>query len=220
MLETVLGAVIAIVITIAVENWRRPKLRLEIAPFGEPTYGPGKPATSSRYLALRLHNDSLPRFVGWMSRSAAFRCNGQITFHHLIDGQDFFGKSMPIRWGATEQPIPQQLVDTAGRLIGHIVDEDRLMRTPTVDIYPGEHADLDVAVRFDSDNDCFGWSNLNYHSNPPWRHPGWKLPPGRYLVKVTLRSAGEKCNGLFRLVNDGPRDSFRLLPTDAGDKVQ
>jgi hypothetical protein len=82
-----------------------------------------------------------------------------------------------------------------------------------MDVYPGEFEILDVAVRLDDEEDCYGWKNESYFCIPPWRNPNWKLPRGRYLVSVEIASSGQKCVGLFRLINDVPGTDFRLEPS-------
>ncbi|MGA2510636.1 MAG: hypothetical protein ABSG27_10420 [Candidatus Acidiferrales bacterium] len=67
-----------------------------------------------------------------------------------------------------------------------------------------------VGGRFDDDDDCFGWSNETYLKG--WRNPEFRLPKGRYLVKVTINSSGDKVYGFFKLENSVARQHFRLLP--------
>ncbi len=88
-----------------------------------------------------------------------------------------------------------------------------------MDIYPGEVELLNIAGKFDDDADCYGWSNESYFSDPVWRNPNWRLPVGRYLVKVVVNTAGEKVSSVFRLINDVPRTDFRLEPTMPKDSV-
>jgi dsRNA-specific ribonuclease len=101
-MNLVLGAIIAILITICVENLRRPKLQLLIEdPPLNVSYPPGRPAKDVRYLRLKLFNRPLAR---WMLRAAALQCRGMITFHHL-DGQNIFGRTMAVRWSSSPQPV-------------------------------------------------------------------------------------------------------------------
>jgi hypothetical protein len=88
-----------------------------------------------------------------------------------------------------------------------------------MDVYPGEQERLDIAARFDNESECYGWSNDSYFSDPVWRIPDWRLPPGRYLVNVTVVSSGEKATGLFRLVNDVPQSDFRLQEALPDDRI-
>ena len=220
MLTTVIGivagAIIAILITVAVEALRRPKLHLSIAPAEEAPYPPGRPAKHGRSLTLNLANEQLPWFARWMSRSPALQCRGTVAFHNM-DGERFFAAEMPLRFALSPQPIPMEIVLNGVR--GILVDPLRFTADSRVDVYPGETTPLDITVKFDEEDECYGWSNLNYFSDPPWRHTDWKLPKNRYLISVTVFSSGQKCIGLFRLFNEaGPKD-FRLEPALSSDKV-
>lgn len=146
-----------------------------------------------------------------MSRNAAVDSWGTISFHHLNDGQDVFGRAIPVRWsGSTEPPVA-----AAG---GVILDPSWLQSLHRRDIQPGEEEPIDVAARFDADESCYGWTNENYFSTPVWRNPRWELRRGRYLVRVELRTSGQKFVQCFRLSNEGTRDSFRLEPPQRGDE--
>ncbi len=68
-------------------------------------------------------------------------------------------------------------------------------------------------MKCDNDDDCFGWSNDSYFSDPKWRNPDWKLLPKRYIAKVTIISSGVKREELFRVMNNVPRKDFRLERT-------
>lgn len=87
-------------------------------------------------------------------------------------------------------------------------DPARMSLVSKMDIPAGEQEDLDVVVRCDDDDDCFGFNNDSYRTN--WKNDQWKLPKGRYLVEVTVRSAGQKISATFGLNNDSRRDQFRL----------
>ena len=58
----------------------------------------------------------------------------------------------------------------------------------------------------------------NLWKEPLWRNPDWKLSSGRYLVRVVIVPAGEKCAGLFRLINDVDMKDFRLEKALASDR--
>ncbi len=88
------------------------------------------------------------------------------------------------------------------------------------DVYPGEHETVNVVTRFDKDEECYGWSNESYYSTPPWRIPKWRLPGGRYLVKVTIISSGDKCEGIFRFINDVAVNDFRLEECQPGERAK
>jgi hypothetical protein len=223
ILEVVLGAIIAILITIRVEKLRKPELELRIAPPKDIEYQ-DRPATVARFTGLELVNKPLPRWARrWMSREAAMQCHGTITFYHLDDGQNVFGRVMRIRWAdaiLSPEPIPiRGFVDSVQITI---IDPTRFTLESRIDVHPGEdeRQRLDVAARFDNEDECYGWNNESYLSDPPWRNPNWKLSKGRYLVRVTVLSAGEKCTGIFRLVNDVAQQDFRIEPVLSTDSIR
>ncbi len=203
---TLLGATIAILVTISVEYLRRPKLELSIGSIEDQEYD-NRPAKRKRALRLKLENHPLPRWASWMSRNSAMQCGGNITFHHL-DGQNVFGRAMTIRWPESPEPLPLAF-ELEGKK-GTIIDPSIITLEQRMDIYPGEAELIDVACRFDDEEECYGWNNESYFSDPRWRNPDWKLEKGRYLVNIIIRSSGQKCTELFRLVGDVGINDFRL----------
>ena len=209
-----LGAIIAILITIAIELLRKPKLGFEILPPKDMEFD-NQPANRMRAVCLKLVNRPLPKCARWMSRNPALQCHGTITFHHL-DGQNIFGRSMIVRWSGAPEPNPLRI--QIGNAEGLVFDPVRITHIQKMDIYPGENADIDIAARFDEEPECYGWSNESYFSNPPWRTVQWRLTPNRYIVKVTIFSSGETFSKIFRLINDIERQDFRIeaaLPEDS-----
>jgi hypothetical protein len=177
-----------------------------------------RPATQVRFLHLKLVNEPLSRLFKWMLRETALQCHGSISFHHL-DGQNVFGRSMPIRWSGSPEPVSMSLVITVDDKRFQVIDPTRLALISRMDVQAGETEVFDVAAKFDNEEECYGWSNENYFSELTWRNPNWQLSGGRYLVKVTVTSAGQKVVNLFRLVNDVAQQDFRLEPALKTDKA-
>lgn len=71
-----------------------------------------------------------------------------------------------------------------------------------MDVQPGESEIFDVAAKLDNEEECYGWSNESYFSEPIWRNPNWQIPRGRYLIKATVVSASQKVTEILRLIND------------------
>jgi len=216
IVSVVLGALIALGVTISTEHLRKPKLELRISQHTEGAYE-DRPAKRARFLHLELVNHPPPWWAVWMLRSAAVQCHGTISFHHL-DGQDVFGRTMAVRWSGLPEPVPIRL--TLNGMEGVVIDPVRLSGPSRVDVHPGENEVFDVAARFDDEDECYGWSNESYFSDPKWRNPRWKLGKGRYIVKVAITSAGEKVIGLYRLINDVPQSDFKLATSAKGDSVR
>jgi hypothetical protein len=214
----VLGAVISILVTIWVENLRRPRLRISIAPPVDTTLtsltGAYQPMPF-RSLRVRVSNGALSWLAGWLERAPALQCRGTITFHRYVDGQDVFGAVMAGRWAGGPQPSPIPIINATNNQIEHwLYDDERLGSAGAdMDIYPGNSEDLDVVVRFNTDQDCYGWNNETYFLRPPaqpGRNPKWTLGHSRFLVKVVIRSSGHTRTDVFELINDVPVTSFRL----------
>jgi hypothetical protein len=227
-LGAVFGGILTILITVFVEYLRSPSLGLSLGeePRDHP-YPEGKPARVMRSLTVKLSNKALwgPR---WMTRAPALQCRATITFHHL-DGQDVFGRAMEGRWCESAQPAGMEgageIVRTnerqeSDRIIFRIIDPMRVTLKSRIDVYPGESELLDIAVRLDDDEPCYGWNNETYFCETPWRNPKWKLERGRYLVRVTVVSSGQKCVGTFRLINDVTRSDFRLEASRPEDNLK
>jgi hypothetical protein len=215
--DIVVGGVITIIVTMGVEYFRRPSLELAIeAPPADFKNRVNCPARDSRHLRLILRNRPLPKFLHWMLRGAALQCRGEISFHH-IDGQDIFGRRMAVRWASSPQPVASQITDLQGKPQYILQDSARTSIESRMDVYPGEEEIFDVAARFDDEPDCYGWNNDAYFFE--WRNPYWKLERGRYLVKVKIVSSGQKCVGIFRLLNELSCNEFRLESSTTQDRA-
>jgi hypothetical protein len=161
-----------------------------------------------------VHNNALPWPFRWMARNTASFTTAIVSFHHL-DGQNFFGRHMTGRWSGSPEPVSSLIV--LGNQHGQLWDIGRLTAPQRMDIPVGTAEPVDIAARFDNDQDCYGWNNEGYFSEPRWRNPQWRLPHARFLVHVVVRSQGETVEGTFRLVNDVARNDFRLEPALPGD---
>jgi len=214
ILGATIGAIVAGLITIWIEILRKPRLELELIDPVDMEFQ-NQSANILRATRLQLTNKPLPAWIQWMYRNPALQCHGNISFHHL-DGQNVFGRSMILRWAGAPEPNPMEI--RIGNERGLVFDPVRITHLQKMDIYPSESAVIDVAVRLDNEDECYGWSNESYFSNPPWRPPSWRLNSGRYIVKVVIQSSGQTISKLFRLINDVEQQDFRLeeaLPSDA-----
>lgn len=216
---TLLGALLSIAITVFFETLRKPSLTMELrndkpADFSDVE----KPADKGKWLYAELRNNALPPiWKFFVSRNAALQCHGLISFHHL-DGTNVFGRPMTARWRVSPLPAATEFALKDGNLYPQInYQYYEISNRP--DIFPGEiePSSINIASRFDEEEECYGWTNESFAKN--WRHPLWKLPNGRYLVHVVIISAGEKIEKNFRLINDVTLDDFRLEPALPGDKV-
>ena len=147
VLSIFLGGLITVLTAIAVEYWRRPRLSLSVEDPPLELPAPGGMGMR-RNLRLKFQNASLPFVAQWMQRAPATQCRGEISFHHLNDGQDVFGMSMVVRWVSSPEPIASRIVNANNEIQYYIQDFSRPYADSRIDVYPGEDELLDVAVRF------------------------------------------------------------------------
>jgi hypothetical protein len=215
ILGAVLGGVIAFGIAFIVEMYRRPKLILSrLAPIDTlfaPIIG-----TASQTACKSLHIDVYNKpFLGF--RAAALQCKAEITFYEL-DGRDRFGKSMIGRWSSSPQPLPIK-----GRILPEgkeflIEDPSRLTLESRTDIFPGERKELDLVLRFQGEENCYGWNNDQFFKLDNKNNLDWPLEHHRYLVQVRIFTFGQSFTGIFEIVNNVPYSSFRLADATPEDR--
>jgi hypothetical protein len=212
-----LGALLSLIAIIYIEYQRKPKLSLGIEdpPFHANYDSPPFPAKETRAVRVYLRNRAMPSFLRWLGRDPAMHCHGQIQFHHYEDGAPVFSKPMPIRWSASDEPLTLQALPN-GQL-AQLFDPTKYNAAFYRNCYPGSKELIDVAARFDADDDCYGWCNETYLPGKGWRNPDWKLSKGRYLVSVTVNSSGESISTVLSLENSTARQHFRLIPGTAED---
>jgi hypothetical protein len=213
--DVLLGAILAIAFAIFVERIRKPRLTQLIGKTDiiRPSIS-NFPIVDGTSLRVRVLAEPLFWGARWMMRAPAVQCRGEVSFHHF-DGQYLYSREMHARWTGTPEPLQTIGVDSNGHPIA-IPDPYKIVAPSEVDIAPNESESIDVVARFDSDAECYGWSNESYKRG--WRNPEWIIPSGRYLVRVSIRSGGLSWDEVFRLINDVPRTDFRLESATATDK--
>jgi hypothetical protein len=204
-----IGALLTLVISIYIEYQRKPKLYFEIEdPPSDNTYTSG-PAREARSVRVHLCNRAMPSWLRWLGRNAAMQCGGHVQFYHLDNGSPVFSMPMLIRWASSDEPLSFQMLPN-GQLV-QLFDSAKYNAAFLRNCFPGGKETVDIATRFDNDEECYGWCNESYLPSKGWRNPDWKLPKGRYLVRVVILSAGEKVSDIFQLENSVARQHFRLM---------
>jgi hypothetical protein len=210
--SAIIGAVLGWIVTVLIS---RPKMTLSKADPVDMRMVGADFNEVARSLRVNVSNEHR----WWTLLAPAVACRAQISFYTPPTGHDTFGRrSMVGRWANTPQPQPIVVPAGGGQFL-QVVDVDKYTRESRLDIYPGEPGEpLDIAVRFDGDTDCYGWTN-DSHFAPRIRNPDWRLVTGVYLVKVTVTGSGTPHVGCFRIHNDGPtRDTFRLEEATADER--
>ena len=113
---------------------------------------------------------------------------------------------MPIRWDGAPEPLKAEVVDNK---VVHLPDHRLLRVSQYMDIPPDETESLAVAIRIQGDADAFGWTSASYFHD--WRHPDFRLPPGKYTARLLLASGDRTFQKDFPFVNSADFESFDLL---------
>lgn len=231
-----LGAVLSVVVTAVVERAKRPSLRLVLMWDGQPRrfwFGGRDPEHLADVLFLQATNKPLPCEFRFLGRATATEVAGSVCFRDCEGHPAFvelrcdratgttqeWALRMPVRWANSPQPSRTVWAERVGRPQSApwmISDPERLVQTQR--IRPGGPEDarggvndgtFSVAVKFGTDEECYGFTNESYRHG--FRHPRWRLTLPYYLVDVEVTSADGECNGLYRLsTGTGGCEAFEL----------
>jgi hypothetical protein len=215
-LGAIFGGIVTIAITIVLERMRSPRLQMSVGDCIE--IPPRPPAFAANWKSLRVavSNRRLNGAVEWwLARLPAQQCRASISFHRL-NGTLFIAEPMAGRWaGGSPEPLVAFVQTPNGGTVPVLTNPQEIKST--VDIYPGEVEQLDIAIRVSGENEAYGWNNDTYfHQN--WRNPNRQLNQQIYLVRLVVTSSGPKCTRWFRIDNDGPFGSFRLSDLTADER--
>lgn len=198
-LFSVLASVVAsVLIILLIDRQKKPKLRMVVgSSHSLPDEDPlGRPAT---------------KWLSWLySRDPAVMCQAWLTFYHGHPSPDYrhvYDREMVGRW-ADSPPPDIRTVETPDGIKALLHNA-----TTSIDIPAGGRTLLDVAVRLNSEEDCYGYNNQS-HIYPDLKNSDWKLEKGAYLVKARVRTGGRDFLGVFRIVNDVQYNDFRLEKMD------
>lgn len=211
------GAVLSLVISIIIENQRKPKLSFTIEDPPIDNEYSNAPVKTARFLRVQLWNNEMPKMFRWLNRESAMHCNADIQFLHFDDLTPVFHKRIPARWAGSDEPISPQIDPKTGALVS-LFDVSKYNAAFRRNCYPGTKETIDIVARFDSDEDCYVWTNDNYLKG--WRNTEVKLPRGRYYVILTVYSSGEKIRGYFKLENSVSDKDFRLLAMNDEERIR
>jgi hypothetical protein len=238
LVGSLIGFLANVCVALAIEYYRRPKLKISLLPQEVQTHGDSLPARVARFLHVSVKNCPSRYLSFWMERNTAVGCTVALEFIS-IDGKNPFGSERRLggRWVSSPEfgPIPitaspifaAALCKLAGAneippvSLLHVADShpvyDRL-RQQRVDIGAGDEEAVTIAARFDDDEDSFAFTNASYFSEPQWRNPQLHLGRGIFFVRVEVRSSGMPPTvKAFRIQNDGPPETFRLFEVDVND---
>jgi hypothetical protein len=209
----ILGTIATIVITVRLEHLRSSNLQLSI-PQTLYDFQPRGPLTQRwRSLRVFVRNEALPTWANWLTRLPAQQCRAQLTFLRA-DGTPLY-PAIVGKWTDTPEPKVVLVATPDGQTVPLLTNPQELRLA--VDLYPGDGALLDVAIRVDGEDASYVWNNDTYKYED-WRNTDLKLDKAIFLVKVTVTSSGRTCTEYFRLANDASFIAFLLSEPSATER--
>jgi hypothetical protein len=186
-------ALAALMLPVAMERKRRPKLRIEP--------GEWKPEKEMNweFAPIRVINEPLEGLWGRIvTRQSAEGCVISFTIR-AAGAAKAVVSDLPGRWSGTPEPYRTD-VQPDGR--GGWLTVETFDHTLVADSFrfsvpsTGDAEEVAVAVWRDGETHAFNsWS----YAHPKWRNPKWKLDPGLYEVAARAKAPGCESSATFTL---------------------
>jgi hypothetical protein len=198
-----LAGIVGILVVLWLERQRRPGLTMHIGVPGTIDEADPVKRHPTTFLKVQVHNRTVPRWLAWVYHGEpAVSCAAWMSFHSL-DGVALFDREMVGRWSETPDPPPIQGIKTENGAVLRLLNVQ-----DTMDIQPGSYANLDVVCRLKGEEECYGWNNESYLHG--WKNPAWRLPKGRYIARIRVKTGGKEFRDAFVIDNDRSFTDFRL----------
>ncbi|MCW7080169.1 MAG: hypothetical protein OCU16_03625 [Candidatus Methanospirare jalkutatii] len=200
LLGSVIGGVLASLIAIFIwERHRQPKLAIEI-----PDKIPGKePAIqqlnqiSRAFYHLRVVN---------RGKTPAYNCRITMRFKEVNTGKQLF--EVNGKWDRGPQPllyalVPKRILPNGEiRTVRDEFPHDFLVPfAEVIDIHPKMPESFCVVIKYENEEECYGFSSWSYLKGRGFRVNEWKLNIGEYIIEVELTYSGKKFLDKFLLIN-------------------
>lgn len=79
-----------------------------------------------------------------------------------------------------------------------------------MDVHSHHDERIGVLLKHEGDSDCYLFSNESYYFHA-WKNPAWRLPEGRYRLRVTVLHENGESSADLKLENSGrSRNDVRL----------
>ena len=197
-LATLLGLLAALL----VEAAKRP--RLQISASDTVDHSPTGLLMRSVHVKVS-HKKLLPGFRWFLTPSPATACRATLRFIDEKNREALAKGALDGRWTGSEQP--SQFINFTGTIAPSVFE---ILKKR--DIFPGAPESLDIAVRFQTDVNCYAFNNDNYVGPQGFKRLEHELPPGIYIVEVTITFAGRTTRRKVRLHNDSNWSAFTVKP--------
>lgn len=209
VISAFLGAVFSFFLSIPIEYQRKPKLSILLEAFNFEEHLVDKPAKKIKVLRVKLVNRKVkPFFSWWLKRESATHCNATIQLLSIEGLAPLFSSPVHARWTRSDEPYTVQ-IDSNTKQPQIVFDPAKYNAVMTRNCYPANDEPIDIATRYDNEEECYIWNNDIYYKG--WRNIDLRIPKGVYYVVVTVYTSGEKTYGFFKLQNLLKIKDFQLL---------
>lgn len=189
-----LSFLVALIIFFIVDLFKRPNFVISLGAINESVDG------SYRFLHVNIINLDWP-FWFIFRKDNAVNTTAEIIFKEKDFNKPIF--AVQGRWSSNPEPIKRDSTNTF-----LLFDEDKARVGGLITISPSPNTKelhegkLGIAVKFDGENECYGFSDKSY-SSTNLREGSWKLQRGVYDVDVVVRSGRFSKKESFILENLG-----------------
>lgn len=137
------------------------------------------------------------------TRNTAYSCRAWIQF---LDEKGTEILKLDGRWSSVKEPL---VVVPISGAVGTIPDLSSIYIPPREDIPPGETVQLAVGVKFEGEEEFYGFNNISYLFD--WKNPDSKVNLNLAKVVVNITSGENVWKKKFKVENpNSKRDNFIL----------
>lgn len=195
LLAFVLGVVTSAVVAVSIDRGGRPFIQIG-KHTGKRAQGQNPDAPPHEFFHVVARN----RPARWplSGRRPAWSCKASLEIVS-DDGKDTRIGPIPARWTSRAEPLTL-IGTTAG--VAQIPDVALMHLGRRMDVHNHEDEALAVAVKFESEDDCFLFTNESYLF-ARWSNPEWRLGAGKHRLRVTVSYESGRAPMDFWLNNGG-----------------
>lgn len=199
---SIIGVLVGAAIVMLIERQRKPNLSLNIGYAGETDWGENQNPRYVKVLEIGVKNSQLCHLLRpFMHRNAAVHCYGNVFFYEQ-SGEEYtriFNK-IDVKWTS----LPATQIIHSKILKGFTPYEVKYN-----DIHPGETELIDIAAKYDDDEDCYVWCYDSYKCLR-LKNPELRIPNKECFVYMDIRFAGQHLIDVFKMINGKSREQFEL----------
>lgn len=184
-------AALGIIITLAVERYRRPRLTVRIGTFADFPKTP-------RFRILHVIVRNEPKIV---ASETAINCRGNITVRDFNTDQILL-RDIGTKWATKPEPI--RPVITPSQAPMYYVDDALLAEAYTEEIAAGGERPLAIAIKFDNESEFYAFGPESYRHNLKKRD--YIVNSNKCFVDVSLTADNFRSQTKRFLLENASRD--------------